>query len=433
MSSASLASSHGSANYVRFKAEQQIRASAQSPHTVTPPRTVPSPQPSRSGSMDPSLQKAHWFTSKPTLHDVSLSRPDTPVSSESGRSPTFVEGRLLLNDLEPTKTSHVRFVHLESDRADLDLDVPLELFGQQLGEGRPRDDVPPPAPVKRIPKHPPRKLRQKQKPMNAKTLSWLPLEVCGNPIVSAAVLELWKETPGREGVDESVLQTGSVMTVVTDESAENEKGENVSGEALEEALDDKHRMLNTTLNTTGDLTDMLPNWPLTSPSFADSENLGLELPVNSGSEVHISPVRGTKQDRGPQQADGNKPRHSSRSPVSKQKWSSMPVEIRGYLRRVPSCTPASSKSRAAPIPIVPDHGQEATNKTATTEKATTETATTEMPTNEKETVEKASVEVQCSDALDDYDPDDDSMWSTGRRRWEMKGFEAFSTLLCLRL
>ena len=79
-----------------------------------PQRSVPSPRgPSPSASERP------------------VSRPESATSSVSGRSGTLVHGRLLLHDLEP-RERHVQFFHLEEDSVYEDL--PLELFGQQLGD-----------------------------------------------------------------------------------------------------------------------------------------------------------------------------------------------------------------------------------------------------------------------------------------------------------
>lgn len=418
MSTTSLVSSHGSASCVRFKAEQVASPTLQSPRTIAPPRTVPSPQASSSGSMEPhaakrTCNKHPTWTSKPSLHDASSSRPETPNSSASARSATFVEGRLLLNDLheddrtrqsKDPRSEHVRFVHLDKDRAELDLySLPLELFGQQLGDPPPTRETlpdvspknvairdPPNVAKRRTPKHPPRK-PQLKKSTDLIELAGFSLRVDGQPI-SNAVVPVWTETPGREGVDESVLQMGSVLT---DESAENEKAQNESTWALEHQ-NEHQNVLHTTMNTDEDLADLLPDWAMTSPSFLDSECLP-SLPTRSGSapteagkatSTHLHGIQQEKERRPPAEPQRSERKFYKSTRVQKD-WSSVPPEIRGLLRRVPS---PPQRWKKVDHPIVAESAPEST-------------------------IEKASVEVQCSDMqTEDYpDPDDDSAWSTGRR------------------
>lgn len=255
-----------------------------------------------------------------------VSRPESANSSASARSGTLVHGRLLLHDLEP-RERHVRFFHLEEDSVYDDL--PLELFGQQLGDTL-RGLSPKGRGKGRRPKHPPRKRRGRPA---APPDAALELEVLGQPVtrqqppVDARGLDF--------GVYSEQLSAGESDTEVR-RAPSADKGSVPSGPTSGKGL----------FNTMTTLTD------LQSPEADDA----IEDAALDDAEL---------------------------SQTSLSAWNAVPIEIRAYLRRIPSIPkqrvkekPRSPKA-AEPIDLM---------------------------------AETVSVEVQCSDS-EDVEP----VWPARRR------------------
>eukprot|EP00438_Fugacium_kawagutii_P031634 Skav216558 [mRNA] locus=scaffold1776:444972:449608:- [translate_table: standard] len=386
MSCESLRSSGSGAGGVRFgrSVSQRNSSAGPSPRTTTPVRTVNSPRPSPSPSFENSNAR---YPSRRSLHDSVSSRPETPNSTGSGRSHTLVEGRLLLNDLDTgnAKEHGEPFVHLEEDRALLWSDVPLELFGQPVKESprrrnvsplsprreaSPRKTVSSPARKKRM-KHPPRKKLLKDEIKKIKDdhrtgFGSFRLQQCLQVFGQPARVESTDETPLEDfNSQDFVERTSTAHTLETEVAAV---------EGPDEDLPPQPRSPTLAKNPEGH--DQIPSGGKAMGEHVEADEVGSRLG----------------------------PAHSIRD------WKNVPIEIRGFLRRIPSHSPN------------PRNRRQVSNKNDTRDSTKGSTDSKGLSLTESNTdllaeaaAEKMSVEVQCSSSSED-DLEDSARWAAVHAR-----------------
>lgn len=373
MSCESLRSSHGSfTGGVRFgRSEQRNSSAGPSPRTTTPVRTVNSPRPSPSPSFDNSNAR---YPSRRSLHDSVSSRPETPNSAGSGRSHTLVEGRLLLNDLDTGngKEHGEPFVHLEEDRALLwSIDVPLELFGQPVKESPRRRNVSPlsprrgeASPPKKTGSSPARKQRMKHPPRKK---------------LLKDEIRKFKDDR-RTGFEPFRLQ--QCLHVY---------GQPSRVESYETPLEDVHSQ---------DFVERTSTAQTLDTDIAAVEEPD-DLPAQPRSPT-LDPKGVPAGGKAGEQPDGSKSgSHSFRD------WKNVPIEIRGFLRRIPAHSPRNRRQ------VSDKNDTRDSTKGSTDSKGLSLTESLNTDLLAEPAAEKMSVEVQCSSSSED--DLEDSVWTTGRR------------------